>query len=100
MTGKVWFDDLKFAVAKEPITARPNPVAGPVFTGHSVPRLRGAITASSPSVEPPYPRSQAVGSIEWHWDLYTTAAPAIGSIWPGQPGAAARARRPGVLSTA
>jgi len=49
VTGKVWFDDLKFAVAKEPITARPNPVAGPVFTGHSVPRLRGAMV--SPGID-------------------------------------------------
>jgi len=49
VTGKVWFDDLKLTVAKAPLTVQPEPVAGPVFKGHSLPRLRGAMV--SPGID-------------------------------------------------
>ena len=49
VSGKVWFDDLQLTVAKAPITAQPTPVAGPVFKGHSLPRLRGAMV--SPGID-------------------------------------------------
>ncbi len=50
VTGKVWFDDLKLTVAKAPLVVQPEPVAGPVFKGHSLPRLRGAMV--SPGIDP------------------------------------------------
>lgn len=44
VTGKVWFDDVRVVVRRPPL---PPPVprvnAGPVFTGHDLPRLRGAM---------------------------------------------------------
>jgi hypothetical protein len=49
VTGKVWFDDVKFTVAKAPIPAQPKPMAGPVFKGHPLPRLRGAMV--SPNID-------------------------------------------------
>ncbi len=49
VSGKVWFDDLKLTVAKAPLTVQPGPVAGPVFKGHSLPRLRGAMV--SPDID-------------------------------------------------
>ena len=50
VTGKVWFDDLRLTVAKAPLMVQPEPVAGPVFKGHSLPRLRGAMV--SPGISP------------------------------------------------
>jgi endoglucanase len=47
--GKVWFDDVRFAVAKLPVTPRPRPVAGVPFKGHPLARLRGAMV--SPSID-------------------------------------------------
>ncbi|NLI01204.1 MAG: glycoside hydrolase family 5 protein [Chthonomonadales bacterium] len=42
VTGKVWFDDVKIAIAKPPHTEKPKP--SPVMhRGHSLPRLRGAM---------------------------------------------------------
>ncbi len=49
VTGKVWFDDLKISVAKPPIVRDAKPVAGPRFTGHNLPRLRGAMI--SPNID-------------------------------------------------
>ncbi len=43
VTGKVWFDDVKFAVAKPPMRREAKQVMGPPFTGRSVARLRGAM---------------------------------------------------------
>jgi hypothetical protein len=43
VTGKVWFDDVQIVVAKPPLTARPAPLSGPMFKGHRLPRLRGAM---------------------------------------------------------
>ena len=51
VTGKVWFDDLKLTVAKAPLTVQPEPVAGPVFKGHSLPRLRGAMVSPGINAE-------------------------------------------------
>jgi hypothetical protein len=49
VTGKVWFDDVKFAVAKPPVRREAKPVVGPPFTGREVPRLRGAMI--SPDID-------------------------------------------------
>lgn len=43
VTGRAWFDDVKLAVANPPPASRPAPVARPKFTGHDLPRLRGAM---------------------------------------------------------
>jgi len=43
VTGKVWFENVKIYAAKPPATARPAPMPGPMFTGRTVPRLRGAM---------------------------------------------------------
>ena len=49
VTGKVWFDDLRLTVVRAPLTVQPEPVAGPLYKGHSLPRLRGAMV--SPGID-------------------------------------------------
>jgi hypothetical protein len=49
VAGKVWFDDVKFTVVKPPLAVKPVPFAGPAFTGHDLPRLRG--TMVSPQID-------------------------------------------------
>lgn len=49
VTGKVWFDDVKIVVAKPPVSRDTRPLPGPAFTGHEVPRLRGAMI--SPDID-------------------------------------------------
>jgi endoglucanase len=50
VAGKVWFDDVKFTVAKPPVLASARPATGPIFKGHTLPRLRGAMV--SPNIDP------------------------------------------------
>ena len=64
VTGKVWFDDLKFSVARRPIRVEPNPATGPLFTGHRWPRLRG--TMVSPDIDP---ESLRVLGRDWNANL-------------------------------
>ncbi|MBN2450307.1 MAG: cellulase family glycosylhydrolase [Lentisphaeria bacterium] len=49
VTGKVWFDDIKVTVRKPPFVATPRRAGGPVYKGHDLPRLRGAMV--SPNVD-------------------------------------------------
>jgi arylsulfatase A len=49
VTGDVWFDDVRFTVVKVPI-ASPDPIPGPMYKGHDLPRLRGAMI--SPGITP------------------------------------------------
>ncbi len=49
VTGKVWFDDVKFAVSRPPIQPATPIRAGPVFKGHLLPRLRGVMV--SPNID-------------------------------------------------
>lgn len=50
VTGKAWFDDVRVTVRRGP-PAAPKPRAdGPAFTGHALPRLRGAMV--SPNASP------------------------------------------------
>ena len=46
VTGKVWFDNIKVVVRRGPVVARPRKTAGPVYRGHSLPRLRGAMVST------------------------------------------------------
>jgi hypothetical protein len=43
VTGKVWFDDLKISAARPPVVRAAKPASGSPYTGHSEPRLRGAM---------------------------------------------------------
>jgi len=43
VSGQVWFDDIKIVVGKPPMPTTAIKNTGPVFTGHEVPRLRGAM---------------------------------------------------------
>jgi hypothetical protein len=50
VTGKAWFDDIRVTVAKPPLAAvQPRAVSGPVYKGHALPRLRGAMV--SPNID-------------------------------------------------
>jgi len=49
VSGKAWFDDIKFVVRKAAVKPNVKPVPGPMFTGHTVPRLRG--TMISPNID-------------------------------------------------
>ncbi len=49
VSGKAWFDDVRVSVGKPPIVARPPAKAGPVYKGHDLPRLRGAMV--SPEID-------------------------------------------------
>jgi hypothetical protein len=49
VTGKAWFDDIRITVGKPPIIPRPGKPNGPVYKGHDLPRLRGAMI--SPDID-------------------------------------------------
>lgn len=44
VTGKVWFDNVRITVRRPPAVPRPAQ-AGPVYKGHNLPRLRGAMVS-------------------------------------------------------
>jgi hypothetical protein len=48
-TGKAWFDDVKITALSIPRHRPGQSTTGPVFTGHEVPRLRGAMV--SPTIK-------------------------------------------------
>ncbi len=49
VTGKAWFDNVRVSVGKPPIVVKPRSVIGPVYKGHDLPRLRGAMV--SPEID-------------------------------------------------
>jgi len=50
VTGKVWYDDFTFTIRKPPFVVVPRrQQTGPLYKGHSLPRLRGAVI--SPNVD-------------------------------------------------
>ncbi len=49
VTGRVWFDDFRFTIRKPPFKVVPRAPQGPVYRGHNLPRLRGAMV--SPNVD-------------------------------------------------
>lgn len=51
VTGKVWFDDVRITVRRPPIVAKPRPAAGPVYRGHDLARLRGAMVSPSATAD-------------------------------------------------
>jgi hypothetical protein len=46
VTGRAWFDQVKVTVRRMPVTVKPRPAAGPMYKGHDLPRLRGAMVGS------------------------------------------------------
>src|SRR5208282_1671135 len=64
VTGRAQFDDLKITVAHGPRVRPATPPAGPGFTGHTEPRLRGAMI--SPDITPD---SLRVLGQEWNANL-------------------------------
>ncbi len=79
VTGKVWFSDVKIVVAKAPLTNRPPAVTGPMFKGHRLPRLRGAMI--SPGIDAD---SLRVLGQEWNanllrWQLIRSGRPGQGA---------------------
>jgi len=51
VTGTVWFDDLKVTVRRSPIDASTRVHKGPVYRGHDLPRLRGAMVSPNVTAE-------------------------------------------------
>jgi len=49
VSGKVWFDDVNISVAGPPVSREVAARSGPPFTGHALPRLRGAMV--SPNID-------------------------------------------------
>jgi len=49
VSGQVWFDDVRLVVGKPPVQPPAQPITGPVFRGHNLPRLRGAMI--SPNID-------------------------------------------------
>ena len=47
VTGTAHFDNIKLVVVRPPAGPQPSAVAGPMFTGRNVPRLRGAMVSPS-----------------------------------------------------
>jgi hypothetical protein len=77
VTGRAQFDDLKITVTHGPRMRPATPPAGPVFTGHAEPRLRGAMI--SPDLTP---ESLRVLGQEWNanlirWQLIRTGPTAL-----------------------
>lgn len=78
VTGKVWFDDLKFTIARPPSPEQPRPLAAPVFKGHPLARLRGVMV--SPNIDAD---SLRVLGQEWKANLIRFQLIRFGR--PGQP---------------
>lgn len=51
VTGRVWFDDLKVTVVSRRRAVEPSAKAGPVYKGHGLPRLRGAMIGPGVNAE-------------------------------------------------
>jgi endoglucanase len=51
VSGRAWYDDIQVRVWKPPVKEGPAPTPGPVFTGHSLPRLRGAMVSPNATEE-------------------------------------------------
>jgi hypothetical protein len=64
VTGRVWFDDVKIAVRRPRAAAAPGPAPGPVYKGHGLPRLRGAMVSNDIDAE-----SLRVLGKEWNANL-------------------------------
>ena len=64
VNGRAQFDDINITVARGPRVHPKTPPAGPVFTGHDEPRLRGAMI--SPAITP---ESLRVLGQEWNANL-------------------------------
>jgi hypothetical protein len=47
VTGRVWFDDVKITVRKPPFVVEPRAAPGPVYKGHDLTRLRGAMVSAN-----------------------------------------------------
>ncbi len=78
VTGKVWFSDVKIVVARPPLSHRPPPFPGPMFTGHRLPRLRG--TMIQPGIDA---ESLRVLGQQWNanlirWQLIRSGRPGQG----------------------
>ncbi len=64
VTGRAWFDDIRVTVWKRLPSDELRAVAGPVFKGHDLPRLRGAMI--SPDIDP---ESLRVLGQQWNANL-------------------------------
>jgi len=64
VTGKVWFDDVKVTVRKPPFVPKPRAKKGPVWKGHDLPRLRGAMISPDITDE-----SLRLLGVEWNANL-------------------------------
>ncbi len=77
VSGKVWFDDVRVVLAKEAGEAPAALANAPIFRGHSLPRLRGAMIAPDSLTEP----DLDVLANEWggnlvRWQLIRSGVPA------------------------
>jgi hypothetical protein len=78
VTGKVAFDNLRITVARPPLTVKPAPVAGPVYRGHPLPRLRGAMI--SPRID-----ADGLRTLGRDWNANLVRWQLIRHGRPGQP---------------
>ncbi len=78
VTGRVWFDDVSLTVARAPVRRPSVAPSGPPFTGHALPRLRGAMV--SPGIDA---ASLAVLGRDWNANLIRWQLIRHGR--PGQP---------------
>ena len=71
VTGKVWFDDIRVWLLHTPIVRPEQAVAGPVYRGHDLPRLRGAVVrpehrrGRAANVRPAVERQRDSMAIDW-----------------------------------
>lgn len=67
VTGTVWFDNIKVAVRRPPVSPKAAKAAGPVYRGHSLPRLRGAMvsTGATPDDLRTFGRHWKANVIRW-----------------------------------
>ncbi len=76
VSGRVWFDDVRFVVGKSPVTLPRRAPTGPAFRGHDLPRLRGAMI--SPNIDEAGLRTLGrdwnVNVIRWQLIRYGPAA--------------------------
>jgi endoglucanase len=69
VNGRVWFDDVKITVIRAARTLPATPAPGPVYKGHDLPRLRGAMISTFASTNDLLTFGKDWGANHVRWQL-------------------------------
>ena len=79
VTGRAWFDDVKVTVSRPPPAPATRPAGGPMYRGHELPRLRGAMV--SPNID-----DAGLRVLGEQWNANVIRWQLIRHARPGEPG--------------